>query len=334
MLSFEEKLKKDIEEMEAVSGNQLEDSTTTEEEVQEKEVKQPTDSHSDEVNEEVIVDETTKDFELDNSEAIHEEDAKEEVDQSKPRANWKKRYTTYKSKTDTTIYKLRQDNARLNEYNISLNSKVDALDKKLESLSKSSSDALSNLSEEERDLLGDDTVISLQKLVDAQIAPLKAQLEEARKQNLESRKAKAEENQAMANNSFIERLSDLVPDYDQIDTDPKFLEWMEGTEVESGLTRKYIFKQAQSIGDVNRVASYFNTFKGAKKVNPLEKHISPTKTSTNTQQQKPKLPDTVSFRDYEKFTNDCIRGKYRGKEKIKQELELKFDTAFAEGRVV
>ena len=256
-------------------------------------------------------------------------------DKAHQRTNWKKRFINYKSSTDATIYKLRQENIRLNEDNLSYKNKVSELAVKVQELStKTPQDVLS---QEEREILGDDAVSSVQKLVDTKIRmvvdPLQKQLDEARTLQDKLQKDSIEESKVVNHNIFLSKLANIVPDYEEIDTDPKWLTWMKGIEDESGLAREYIFKEAYSIGDVRRVAQYFIEFKNATK-SPLERHVTPSNTNTNTTSiQRKTGPEVISMAFVNKFYDDCIRGRYRGREKIKQEIELKIDRAIAEGRV-
>jgi hypothetical protein len=97
-----------------------------------------------------------------------EEDGEEEEDPHKPqRVNWKKRFSSYKAKTDATIFTLRQEKIRLSEDNLRFKKKVDELMSEVVTLKESHQPDI--LSEEEQRILGDDAVTSMQKLMDAKL---------------------------------------------------------------------------------------------------------------------------------------------------------------------
>ena len=264
----------------------------------------------------------------------HEEDNELEAkDKKTPRTDWKKRYRNFKASADATIYQLRQQNANLSEENLELSEKLEELTTQLRETSQQTFQ--SPLTDEEREILGDDAVSSLQKLVDAKVAAIVSPIKEELKAEKEARKKEREQEvkatRQANNSSFISRLEELVPDCVEIDKNRDFLAWMDEGDSVSGLSRKYIFQQAQAIGDVGRVAQFFKDWKSMTNqgTETLDKHISPSKTSKTTQKPVQKKPEVITYAQIIKFYDDVARGEYRGKEKLKQELENKYNAALA-----
>ena len=202
------------------------------------------------------------------------------------------------------------------------------------------------LSEEELAILGEDTVSSIEKvnkaILERKLKPLEEQLEEERKLRIKQAEERARREQEEANLLFLRRLGELVPDYEEIDTNPHFLAWMEEPDPYSGFARKYIFKQAQSIGDVGRVAQYFNEFKKLvfdKPKRELEKKITPEATGKETIQQREQKANPNrnkkiwTLKEIDAVYDSFIKGTFKGTKQERQRLEQEIDLAVAEGRV-
>lgn len=262
----------------------------------------------------------------------------EEVIKEKPqRTNWKKRYRNFKASTDATIHKLRQENVILSSENLKLSEKIDELSAKLVEIPQTVVDPLTP---EEREILGDDAVSSLQKLVDAKVKaivdPLQDQLKTEKELRKESQIAALEINQKATADSFLERLEDIIPDCLTIDANPQFLNWMKEIEPESGLVREEIFKTSKATGDVVRVAGFFNDWKTLQNQGEtiLDKHLTPSKQVTTSQiPRQPNQPEIIPAAEIMKFYDDVARGRYRGQGKIKEEMQAKYDKALVERRV-
>ena len=274
----------------------------------------------------------------------------EEEHQDKPTRNdWKgkynaldKRFRNLKASNDSTIFELRTELSKTIKQSSELSGKVNELSKELSSL-KSKEDIYRDLlNEEERDIIGEDTLNSFKKLnkaaVDSAVGPLQAQLEEERKFREEGAIANAEAQQKAASTNFLNRLGDIVSDYAVYDSDPGFLKWMDGYDELTGGVRKTLFKNAQSIGDVGRVAQFFIEFKKLKDVgkSQLEQKITPATSASRTVNKTNQTPKTqyVSLAKIEKFQADVYKGRYKGQEKIVREYEAIINLAQAEGRIV
>lgn len=272
-------------------------------------------------------------------------------DNTTTRISWKKKYReldkrfrNLKASNDSTIFELRKDLARSMKDCNEFSRKLSSANKELNSFKSQVDQSLDLLSDEEKDILGEDTINSFKKMnkasIEAAIAPLKEQLEEARRLRDEKLEEDARTQDLVANNNFLSRLEELVPNFTSIDHDPNFHVWMDGPDDYSGDQRKALFKRAQSIGDVGRVAQFFNEFKklNSRGEESLRQKISPTQAtskpvSTKTVTSNPKK-NYVSLKAVDKFLSDVAKGYYKGREKSMQEIEAKIDKAQREGRIV
>ncbi len=299
-----DKLEKEIEEMEKAFSNPTEVATEGSVKVEDEKV----------VNTEVI------NAKIDNTETT--------LDKPK-RQNWKKRYTNFKVSTDATIFSLRKDLAASIATIEKLSGQVEEL-MKAEPVVKQTFEE--KFSKEDRDVLGDDALKSMNTAMEDMVAPLKEELAQAKKDKAALLKKQREDATASAASIFLQKLSDEVPDYEEIDVDPAFAEYLQQIDPLSGFTRLDLFKRAEQGGDVARVAMFMNNFtKEQGKGNAeLDKHITPsTNSSQGSDTHIGDNTEVITPEFIDKFYEDSIRGVYRGREKERITIEDKIDAHLA-----
>ena len=249
--------------------------------------------------------------------------------QQKPeQEDFKKRFTNYKAHADVTIAGLRQSNVALNEELSELRKTVMGLQSKLAETTKE--DPYEGLfTEEEKDLVGEETLAALKKAQDAalnsRLKPLQEQIEAERKRRLEIEKQQLEREKSELNTTFRQKLESIVPDYKRVDLDPKFGKWMAEPDEVSGYPRINMFKAAQSAGDVGRVAEFFKEFiRLTTPEDKLAKKVTPPSQGAPVTPKKPKTSG-LTLKEIDKFYDDVSRGKYRNRPKQQQEMERKID---------
>lgn len=142
---------------------------------------------------------------------------------------------------------------------------------------------------------------------------------------------------------FWDRLTQAVPDWQTINNDAAFHEWLLEVDPISGFSKQVFLEDAQKRFDVGRIATLFNTWKrqinapqaqqtsDARK-SELEKQIAPAKAkSSNRQPQKDRV---YSHKDIADFYADVRRGVYRGRDDERARIEADIFTAQVEGRIV
>jgi hypothetical protein len=245
--------------------------------------------------------------------------------------DWKKRFINFKASADATIAGLRRENISLRE-EVQRQAKAQLeLSKRVDDLSKGANDPYKELfTQEERDIIGDETLAALQKANDAalnsRLKPIQDQLEKERKLRQDQEAKALARDKENLSTTFLQRLGTLVPGYQKIDTNPQFHEWMKGVDTASGFPRVHIFKTAQANMDVGRVADFFLQFQAASKPkDKLGKKVTPMSGgNAGAPEGKPKAPViTQAFID--KFYEASIRGDYRGRQKEQQAIEKMID---------
>jgi len=245
---------------------------------------------------------------------------------TEPEPNWKERFTNYKAATDATLHGQRQEIVYLRDQNEVLQERVDNLF--IELAARNKKDAFEGVfTEDEVNMIGEEAINTFKKAALAaakqESEPLRQELEREKKLRKKAEQEKQERARAENDNAFLTRLARIVPDYAKIDIDPKFHAYMKGPDSASGFPREYIFKKAHASGDVQRVADFFKEFKAVS--NPLESRITPAKEGmAGTPPQKPKRL-VLNQKVIEKFYDDVVRGKYKGREKEQLEIERLID---------
>lgn len=337
------KLDREIDEMEkALTGTTEEDDSTPEK--QEEVATASEEKHSPEESEEKSPD-TSLSNEDQNAEAkteVVKQDKPEPKKKETSDIDWKDRYSSLRSHHDGLVYELRSEVASLKEQLVSATKTINKLQEAQVAAPKANTDYSDILSEEEKEVLGPEAVAALnkmtQKAMESAVNPLKDQLNEEKQRRLSNEEREAKDSRVKAQQIFLHRLGQLVPDYQEIDKDPNFVKWCDGLDIYSGVPRKVLFRRAESTGDVSRVAEFFVQYRNEtqKKTasDPLEEHVNPTGEGSAETAAKNKDGKKVwSMAQVDKFYDDVAKGRYRGRQKLVEQIEADIDAAVAEGRL-
>lgn len=144
-----------------------------------------------------------------------------------------------------------------------------------------------------------------------------------------------------AESVFLANLKERVPDYEAINTDQDFLLWLGEEDPVYGVPRQRALTSAAEALDANRVAKIFLAYKAltaqaAPKTAPtsqLERQTSPSPSGTAPPQLRTQL-NYITTADVNAFYEDVRKGKYRGRESERQQLEQTINNALAQNRIV
>lgn len=262
-------------------------------------------------------------------------EATESEPQKAPKRNdWKKRYSTYKSTTDNTIFQLRRENTELRDSLLRLEDKVTAL-----GASKPRDVYEGVITQDDEDLIGTEAVEVLKKTTEAVTNPLKKELMALKAERREAELNRIKRERASSQNDLRSKLSGMIDNFEAIDMSKGFGTYLSEVDSYSGHTRKHLYSLAVTNGDLFRVAEFYNEY--AKTLPPtkdsiLEGKIAPVgdnKTTTNTQGVG-KI--TYSINEYNKTYNDYVKGAWKNQKEKKQLIDKMdlLDLAFVEGRIV
>jgi len=313
-----EQLKKDEEELEKRMFGTPESKATTEDTATEPKV----DTEKAPAKEEELV--TWK------PEPVDDEQLKVQTD------DWEKRYKNLRASRDQKLYEAKsQLSAALSTIN-TLQAQVNELRAAAPSV-----DPLSEVfTQEDTENLGEATVDAMRratrKATEAATKPLKEQLERERKAREEDNKRLAERSKQEAYEIFLQRIATAVPNWEAINFDPAFIQWMEDDDFD-GTPRKTYFAQAEAQGNSALIIRYMREFEGSKpapKKDKLADKITPTGEGSGATQPKQKNGPEIIYRaEIDKFYSDLARGVYAGRHDEARNIEAKIDKAMMEGRI-
>lgn len=278
-----------------------------------------------------------------NQQISHEpqDNAGQEEPASSQKGSWKNRFVKLKQHHDAEMFKQRkQIGSLLDQINL-YEQEVGRLNKVVGELTRGTPKSVKDFAtQQEIDAIGEEELSMVDRLtrqaVEEATKELRSKVEAAEARERQQRQAQAETVKASAYNIFLKRLGAVVPDFAEIDVDPRFEQWLNLNDPISGFVRKDLFKQAEAVGDVGRVAGFFQDFKKAvtprqtldSKVTPVGSSATAQPTMKNNQE-----PEMVSVADYEQFMDDVTRGRFKGREQERQKWDAYFEKALAEGRI-
>jgi len=335
-----DELDAEIEAMEAASG-------AGEQQVQPQQVEEGEEQFGQEAAE-VVVNEHEQTPTVEASEAAYQQ-PEQGTTQGPKRRSWKtdfltleNRYTKLRQASDQFKFNAKNQIASLQEGTLALQEDNRKLKDKLIEISKESptNSVSSAFTEEDIDILGEGTINSFQTAVNTAVSqavdPLNSELLRMKKMEAARVRAQADGNRSDARGLFRERLGQLVPDYMQVNSNPEFITWLRQQDPYGGDTRMAFFKQAETTGDVGRVAQYFVEFKQTVQApqNMLEEHVSPMGGGGGGQVNTQQPPDNNAAPNFtresiNRFYDDVIAGKFKGQEALADKVETQIGDALS-----
>jgi hypothetical protein len=249
--------------------------------------------------------------------------------------DWEKRYKNLRSSRDEKLYEAKSQLSNSLETIKILQQRIRELEK-----ARPVVDPMKDLfTTEETETLGDVTVEAVRKatMKATEIAtkPLQEALESERKLREEQQNQLADRSKREAYDIFLSRIERAVPNWESINVDPKFIDWMEAPDLDGTLRRIY-FQRAEQQGNAALIIRYMKEYEGsvvqlkdnlAAKVTPVGDTIGATQVKDKGKQE------LISIAFVNKFYDDLARGRYRGKESEAERIETLIDKATMEGRL-
>lgn len=258
---------------------------------------------------------------------------------STPQVNWEHKFKTLQGLFNAEVPKLQNENKTLKSQLTELQQAVDQLKQGAVKETPSQSAAVDP---RDVDAFGADLVGMVQRVVQASLASVGAKVD-ATVVSFEKRLAAAE--QALRGTSetvavtaeemFFNRLSAAVPDWESVNADQRFLDWLGEVDPLMGQPRQAALDAAQKTLNAQRAVAVFQAFKATlpqtQKANPLDKQIAPKPSAPVAPTQQ--APQVVEQSYITNFYSEMAKGKWRGREAEAKGIEDQINRAIAEGRV-
>lgn len=177
--------------------------------------------------------------------------------------DWKLRFTNYKASADREIAGLRQSVAGLQQQ---LSSAVEALNAAKAERERAQARVVPGdlLSDEEKDLLGEENLAVVAKVADAKAqartSELEAQVRKLQEQLSFYSGREAQREQVSEEQLLRQKLTQAYPHWEKHDNDPRFRAWMAEADPLTGRPRLDYFRAARAAWDVSRLADFYRDF--------------------------------------------------------------------------
>jgi len=270
--------------------------------------------------EEVVEDEAPK-------EPVKEEPKLKAVEETVD--DFKQKYNTLRGKYDAEVPRLHQ---QVRDLTSQINDLKQSLERKAEAEAETKNSLVTDADREE---FGEE-LLDVQRRIATEVAS-----------KYETKIAKLEQTIASLQGqygemSFEQKLAQIVPDFQQVNNDPRWVAWLNEHDPLVRGPRRVLAQQAFEQGDAEAVADYVKLFKTtlepvAKEESPrqaeLEKQVTPSRTATATPTPKDTGKKVYTEAEAEKAWNKVRMLNTSGRYDDALKLEAEITAAYVEGRV-
>ncbi len=268
-------------------------------------------------------------------EAAPADDIQEEVTDT-----FKQKYSTLKGKYDAEVPRLHQQVRELTE-------QMDAIRRNAEAVKKAEAEKpkekVSYVTDADREEYGDD-LIDFQRRVAKEVSQESEERFEQQARVIEElREQVSNTGSQVGEVGFTQKLNVLVPGFDQLDNDERWVAWLNEIDPMTRGPRRDQAQAAFNSGDAEAVAHYVSLFRGS--VEPiangksdreteLEKQVAPNRSASSTATRSAGKDTRIYSaneleKSWAKIRNLSSDGKYDDAAKLEAELTV----AYMEGRV-
>jgi hypothetical protein len=249
---------------------------------------------------------------------------------------WEQKYKTLKGMYDAEVPRLHADMRDLKAQVDNLRKAAET--KPVEPAKPQTAEKL--VTDADVEAFGSDLIEVQRKVAREVAAEFRGELDAMRAENDKLREQLNSTDTQVSEASFEQRLYRLVPDFAAVNTDPKWINWLNETDPLLRAPRSSVAQQAFNRGDAEGVAHYVSLFRQtvnpveptANKTNELELQIQPNRSATSTPPNSQK-GKTYTNADIEKMFRKATDLGIRGQTDAAKKLEAEIDAAFMEGRV-
>ena len=248
---------------------------------------------------------------------------------------WQSRYIALKGKYDAEVPRLHAD---VREFKAQLESLRKAVETKpVETKKPAVAEKL--VTDADVQAFGEDLIEVQRKVAREVAAEFRGELDAMKAENEKLREQLNTTGSQVSEASFEQRLYRLVPDFQKVNADERWIGWLNEVDPLLRAPRKSVAQEAFNHGDAEAVAHYIGMFKASiapaeqpsDKAAELEKQIQPKRSATNapvSQQAK-----TYTDAQIQKMFQKSVELSSRGQRDEAMKLEAEIDAAYREGRV-
>lgn len=256
-----------------------------------------------------------------------------------PEEKWAHKYHTLKGMYDAEVPRLHSD---LREMKAQLQQVI--ADKAAVEATKVEQKQVveSLITEQDKEAFGPDLIDLIERATESKVSTLRSREADlmAEIKELKGQLGNVTERQVISDKDrFLVGLGQQVPDWETLNIDQGFLEWLQQVDPVYGVPRQAALSNAYESLDVTRVANIFKAYKQTLPQTPapsrakqeLQRQVAPTRTRSTTTPADGVNERIFTNQDIEQFYTDWRRGFYDEQEAA--DMEKQIHTAIAEGRI-
>jgi len=257
-----------------------------------------------------------------------------------PESKWESKYHTLKGMYDAEVPRLHADLREMKAQIQQIVTEKATIEAKLATAASEPQKSL--ITEQDKEAFGPDLIDLIERATESKASEFRAREVDLVNQikQLKSQLGNVSERQVVSDKDrFLMGLSQRVPDWEQLNTDPGFLEWLTQVDQVYGLPRQAALNNAYEVFDVARTAAIFETYKQLtapkqpqQSRQDLQRQVAPTRSRTSTP---PAATDQnqrfFNQKEIEEFYNEWRRGYIDNDEAVRMEKEI--IAAISQGRV-
>lgn len=202
-----------------------------------------------------------------------------------------------------------------------------------------SSEPVKLVTDADVEAFGQDLIEVQRKVAREVAAEFRKELDDLKGENAKLREQLTATGSQIVEASFEQRLHRLVPDFEAVNADPKWIEWLNEIDPLIRGPRKTVAQQAFNTGDAEGVAHYVRLFKESMPSAPnvdtdkeLERQIQPSRSAASAPSPSPK-GRIYTNADIQKMFKNAVDLGAKGRHEEARKLEAEIDAAYTEGRV-
>lgn len=252
---------------------------------------------------------------------------------------WQQKYKTLKGMYDAEVPRLHADMRELRSQVDNLRKAAET--KPAEPVKPTTPEKL--VTDADVEAFGSDLIEVQRKVAREVAAEFRGELDAIKAENEKLREQLTSTGTQVSEASFEQRLHRLVPDFEQINADPKWIEWLNEVDPLLRGPRMSVAQEAFNQGDAAGIAHYVSMFKATlapappaeptpSKAEELARQVQPNRSATSTaptSQQGKVFTDM----DIQKMFRRAIEMSAKGQNDEARKLEAEIDLAYKEGRV-
>ena len=258
------------------------------------------------------------------------------VEPEVPEETWQQKYRTLKGMYDAEV-------PRLHSQVKELSSRMEQVQREMAAPKQEVKPATKEKLVTDADVqaFGEDLIEVQRKVAREVAAEFRSELDAMRVENEQLREQLNTTGTQVSEASFEQRLYRMVPNFEAINADPKWIAWLNEVDPLLRAPRSTVAQQAFNRGDAEGVAHYVTMFQQSiapvesktDKTDELERQIQPNRGATSAPSASPK-GKVYSNADIEKMFRRATDLGTKGQIDAAKKLEAEIDAAYMEGRVV